>query len=107
MIAQELEAVFEDGKFRPLEPPAVPLSGGQRVRLTVEREATPDDVLALPSGCTMVSPKRRWTRSSVSSSTVVRFSTTASLDAAWCRPDRYGHALGATAGQVGGSPASA
>ena len=46
MIAQQLEAVFEDGKFRPIEPSAVPLIEGQRVRLTVESEA-PDDVLAL------------------------------------------------------------
>jgi predicted DNA-binding antitoxin AbrB/MazE fold protein len=42
-----LEAVFENGKFRPLEPSRVPLSEGQRVRITVETEAESDDVLAL------------------------------------------------------------
>lgn len=42
-----LEAVFEDGKFRPLKPKQVPLSEGQRVRITVQAEATPEDVLAL------------------------------------------------------------
>ncbi len=46
-MTQTLEAVFEDGKFRLLEKPAVPLRDGQHVRLTVETEAAPDDVLAL------------------------------------------------------------
>lgn len=46
-MTQTLEAVFENGKFRLLEKPAVPLRDGQRVRLTVETEATPGDVLAL------------------------------------------------------------
>ncbi len=46
-IIQTLRAVFENGTFRPLEPLAVPLTEGQRVQITVETEATPDDVLAL------------------------------------------------------------
>ncbi len=46
-MSQTLEAVFEDGKFRLLEKPAVPLRDGQHVRLTVETETAPDDVLAL------------------------------------------------------------
>ena len=46
-MTQTLEAVFENGKFRLLEKPAVPLRDGQHVRLTAETEAKPDDVLAL------------------------------------------------------------
>lgn len=42
-----LEAVFEDGKFRLLEPGRVPLNEGQRVRITVQPEVEPEDVLAL------------------------------------------------------------
>jgi predicted DNA-binding antitoxin AbrB/MazE fold protein len=46
-MTQTLEAIFENGKFRLWEKPAVPLHDGQHVRLTVATEATPDDVLAL------------------------------------------------------------
>jgi len=46
-MTQTLEAVFENGTFRLLEAPTVALVDGQRVRLTVETGATPDDVLAL------------------------------------------------------------
>jgi predicted DNA-binding antitoxin AbrB/MazE fold protein len=46
-MTQTLDAVFENGKFRLLEKPAVPLRDGQHVRLTVETEATPEDVLEL------------------------------------------------------------
>ncbi len=46
-MVQMLEAVFENGTFRLLEPSAVTLVDGQHVRLTVETEKTPDDVLAL------------------------------------------------------------
>ena len=45
VIIQEMEAVFEDGKLRLLEPAKVPLVEGQRVRVVVE--ATSEDVLAL------------------------------------------------------------
>lgn len=46
-MTQTLEAIFENGVFRLLESPATPLAQGQRVRITVETEADPDDVLAL------------------------------------------------------------
>ncbi|MGF1471651.1 MAG: antitoxin family protein [Rubrobacteraceae bacterium] len=46
-MAQALEAVFEDGKFRLLEKPVFPLRDGQHVRLTVETETTLEDVLEL------------------------------------------------------------
>jgi predicted DNA-binding antitoxin AbrB/MazE fold protein len=46
-MEQMLEAVFENGTFRLLEPSAVTLVDGQHVRLTVKTEVTPDDVLAL------------------------------------------------------------
>lgn len=46
-MTQNLDAVFENGTFRLLEKPAVPLVNGQHVRLTVETEAAPDDILAL------------------------------------------------------------
>lgn len=46
-MTQTLEAVFEDGTFRLLEKPAVPLRDGQHVRLMVETEATPEAVFEL------------------------------------------------------------
>src|SRR5688500_15212569 len=46
-MTQALDAVFENGKFRLLEKPKVPLRDGQHVRLTVETEAMPEDVLEL------------------------------------------------------------
>lgn len=46
-MTQTLEAVFENGTFRLLEKPAVPLRNGQHVRLMVETDAKPEDVLAL------------------------------------------------------------
>lgn len=46
-MVQALEAVFENGTFRLLEKPAVPLRDGQHVRLTVEAESTLEDVLEL------------------------------------------------------------
>lgn len=46
-MEQVLEAVFENGTFRLLEPSAVTLVDGQHVRLTVETEGTPDDILTL------------------------------------------------------------
>ncbi len=44
-MTQKLEAVFENGTFRLLEAPEVPLAQGQRVRISVEME--PDDMIAL------------------------------------------------------------
>lgn len=35
-MAQTLEAVFEDGSFKPVENGSLPFSEGQRVTLTVE-----------------------------------------------------------------------
>jgi predicted DNA-binding antitoxin AbrB/MazE fold protein len=46
-MEQMLEAVFESGTFRLLEPSAVTLVDGQHVLLTVETEGVSDDVLAL------------------------------------------------------------
>ena len=46
-MTHTLEAVFENGIFRLLEAPTVPLVDGQRVRLTVETEEMPDDILTL------------------------------------------------------------
>jgi len=36
MEKQIIDAVFENGAFRPLHPGPVPLAPGQRVRLTIE-----------------------------------------------------------------------
>ena len=45
-MTQTLEAVFENGVFRPLVvPPA--LTEGQHVRLVVQPEVEPEDILAL------------------------------------------------------------
>jgi predicted DNA-binding antitoxin AbrB/MazE fold protein len=46
-MEQVLEAIFESGTFRLLEPSAVTLVDGQHVWLTVETEGTPGCVLAL------------------------------------------------------------
>ena len=44
-----MDAVYQDGVFRPVSPPELP--EGERVRLTVERvaQSTPDDILRLAS----------------------------------------------------------
>ena len=47
MIRQTLDAVFENGVFRPLEPRQVPVSEGQAVRLTVEAFDTAEEALEL------------------------------------------------------------
>jgi predicted DNA-binding antitoxin AbrB/MazE fold protein len=47
MTTETIEAIFEDGRFRLLRPPTIPLRDGQRVRLVVETEASPDAILAL------------------------------------------------------------
>jgi predicted DNA-binding antitoxin AbrB/MazE fold protein len=46
-MTQTLDAVFENGTFRLLKKPVVPLRDGPHVRLAVETEAAPDDVFAL------------------------------------------------------------
>ncbi|MDR3567307.1 MAG: antitoxin family protein [Syntrophobacteraceae bacterium] len=46
MAAQLIEAVYEHGSFRPVEPVNIDLAEGQRVRLAVEHDA-PDAILSL------------------------------------------------------------
>jgi predicted DNA-binding antitoxin AbrB/MazE fold protein len=47
-MTQTLEAVFEDGAFKPVDNGSLPFSEGQRVRLTVEVPAeTRDDLVGL------------------------------------------------------------
>ncbi|MDX6497059.1 MAG: hypothetical protein QOG23_319 [Blastocatellia bacterium] len=47
-MTQTLEAVFEDGSFKPVDNGSLPFSEGQRVKLTVEAPTeTQDDLLGL------------------------------------------------------------
>jgi predicted DNA-binding antitoxin AbrB/MazE fold protein len=47
-MTQTLDAVFEDGSFKPVENGDLPFSEGQRVKLTVEASAeTRDDLVGL------------------------------------------------------------
>ena len=49
-MTQTLEAVFEEGKFKPVDNGSLPFSEGQRVRLTVETPAeSADDPIELAS----------------------------------------------------------
>jgi predicted DNA-binding antitoxin AbrB/MazE fold protein len=47
MTTETIEAVYEQGGFRPVSPVAVKLAEGQKVLLMVEAIEKPDDVLAL------------------------------------------------------------
>ena len=47
MTTETIDAIFEHGTFRLVRPPTIPLHDGQRVRLVVETEASPDTILAL------------------------------------------------------------
>jgi predicted DNA-binding antitoxin AbrB/MazE fold protein len=47
MTTETLDAIFEHGTFRLVQPPSIPLREGQRVRLVVETEESPDTILAL------------------------------------------------------------
>jgi predicted DNA-binding antitoxin AbrB/MazE fold protein len=47
MTTETIDAIFEHGTFRLIRPPTIPLRDGQRVRLVVETEASPDAILAL------------------------------------------------------------
>jgi len=47
MTTETLDAIFEHGSFRLVRPPNIPLREGQRVRLVVETEESPDAILAL------------------------------------------------------------
>jgi len=44
-----IDAVYENGTFRPLEPGGVDIPDGQRVRITIEGEAEPE-ALRLATG---------------------------------------------------------
>jgi predicted DNA-binding antitoxin AbrB/MazE fold protein len=47
-MTQTLNAVFEDGSFKPVDNGSLPFSEGQRVKLTVEvTTETPSDLLVL------------------------------------------------------------
>jgi hypothetical protein len=47
MTTETLDAIFEQGSFRLVRPPSIPLREGQRVRLVVETDESPDAILAL------------------------------------------------------------
>jgi predicted DNA-binding antitoxin AbrB/MazE fold protein len=47
MTTETLDAIFEHGTFRLVRTPTIPLRDGQRVRLVVETEESPDVILAL------------------------------------------------------------
>lgn len=47
MIIETVEAIFEGGGFRLLHPSHMSLRDGQRVRLVIEQEETPDTILEL------------------------------------------------------------
>jgi predicted DNA-binding antitoxin AbrB/MazE fold protein len=47
MITQTIEAVFEDGVFRPLTPIRENFPKGRPVRLSIESEESPSNILAL------------------------------------------------------------
>jgi predicted DNA-binding antitoxin AbrB/MazE fold protein len=47
MITQTIEAVFEDGVFRPLTPLREVIPKGRPVRLSIESEESPSNILAL------------------------------------------------------------
>ena len=47
MTTETIDAIFEHGTFRLVRPPTIPLRHGQRVRLVVETEESPDAILAL------------------------------------------------------------
>lgn len=46
-MTQTIEAIFENGTFRLLEEPALPLAEGQHVKLTVDAQPDQGDVLAI------------------------------------------------------------
>lgn len=47
MKPETIEAIYEDGGFRPVAPADLKLAEGQKVRLVVEPIAEPDHLLAL------------------------------------------------------------
>ncbi len=47
MIQQTVEAIFENGVFRPLDRVDETISEGQQVQLLIQMPETPEDILAL------------------------------------------------------------
>ena len=47
MATQTVDAIFEHGTFRLVQPLAVSLQDGQRVRLVIETNESPETILAL------------------------------------------------------------
>lgn len=47
MTTETVEAIFEQGRFRLVHPARVPLREGQRVRIVIETDESPDEILAL------------------------------------------------------------
>lgn len=47
MTTQTIDAVFEEGSFRLVQPLNLPLRDGQHVRLVVEMDESPEAILAL------------------------------------------------------------
>lgn len=47
MTTETLDAIFEHGSFHLIGPPHIPLRDGQRVRLVVETDESPDVILTL------------------------------------------------------------
>ena len=47
MATETIEAVYENGGFRPITPVDMNLAEGQKVRLVVEPVEKPDDILSL------------------------------------------------------------
>ncbi|PDW03011.1 hypothetical protein [Candidatus Viridilinea mediisalina] len=47
MTTERLDAIFEHGTFRLVQHPQIPLREGQRVRLVIETEESPEAILAL------------------------------------------------------------
>jgi predicted DNA-binding antitoxin AbrB/MazE fold protein len=46
-MTQTVEAIYQNGSFRVIEPKDIPLHEGQNVRLTIEASGNGDDILAL------------------------------------------------------------
>lgn len=47
MATQTVDAIFERGTFHLMQPLPVPLRNGQRVRLVIEPDESPETILAL------------------------------------------------------------
>jgi len=50
MTTETLDAIFEHNSFRLLRRPSVPLREGQRVKLVVEADESPEAILDLAAG---------------------------------------------------------